>query len=200
MRLSQLSWLVIAAVAVAGELAVQFAHREQLERFVAPVRNLPPFRVLSAADIRPLWGPASRVPRGALMSTGAVLGHISMTALPVNKPITAGELGPLAGGRAGSLAVVGVPATAAMALDGQLAPGETIGVWASGSSRTGVRTRSPTRGRVTGYIRVLVLAVSRSGTASRPYVILVAIPRRTPHNIIAALGAGAVTLVSQASW
>jgi hypothetical protein len=88
--------------------------------------------------------------------------------------------------------VVGVPATAAMALDGQLTPGQTVGA---------VIPRPA--GRKPGYAQVLVLsvsragAVSRTGAGSRPYVVLVAIPVRTPRWVVAALGAGSVTLVSR---
>jgi hypothetical protein len=108
-----------------------------------------------------------------------------MSALAANQPIAGTEIGPPAVSRTGSLTVVGVPATAAMALDGQLTAGQTVGALVTGS----------TRGQ--GYALVLVLAVTRSGTGSRPYVVLVAIPAHMPRKVVAALGAGTVTLVSQ---
>lgn len=186
LRLSYLSWLVIAAAAVAGELAIQATHHDQLEQFVAPVANVPAFHVLSAADLRPLWRPAGQVPGTAIKNMTAVIGRVTLTRLAANEPVTAAELGPDAAGRHGALSVVGVPATAAMALDGQLTPGQTVGAVISRPAR-----RKP------GYAQVLVLSVSRTGTGSRPYVVLVAIPVRTPRWEVAALGAGTVTLVSR---
>jgi hypothetical protein len=184
LRLSHLSWIVIAAAAVAGELAIQFSHHDQLEQFAAPVVNVPAFHVLSAADVRPLWRPASQIPRTAVRSANAAIGHVTLASLAANQPITESELGPDAGGRQGGLSVVGVPATAAMALNGELTPGQTV------------KAIVPSQGRKPGYAKVLVLSVTRTGTGSRPYVVLVAIPARTPRRVIAAMGAGTVTLVS----
>jgi hypothetical protein len=183
LRLSHLSWIVIAAAAVAGELAIQFSHNGQMEQFAAPVVNVPAFHVLGAADVRPLWRPVSQIPPDAVRSASAAVGHVTLTSLAANQPITSSELGPDAVGHHGGLSVVGVPATAAMALDGQLAPGQTMEAIAS---RTG---RKP------GYAKMLVLSVTRTGTGSSPYVILVAIPAHTPRWIVAAIGAGTVTLV-----
>lgn len=186
LRLSYLSWLVIAAAAVGGELAIQASHHDQLEQFAAPVGNVPAFHVLSAADLRPLWRPAGQIPGTAIRNVNAVVGRVTLTRLAANQPVTAAELGPDAGGRHGALSVVGVPATAAMALDGRLTPGQTVGAVIPRPAH-----RKP------GYAQVLVLSVSRTGTASRPYVVLVAIPMRTPRWEVAALGAGSVTLVSR---
>lgn len=185
-RLSYLSWLVIAAAAVGGELAIQATHHNQLEQFAAPVGNVPAFRVLSAADLRPLWRPAGQVPGTAIKNVTAVVGHVTLTRLVANEPISAAELGPAATGRHGALSVVGVPATTAMALDGQLTPGQTVGAIIPRPGH-----RKP------GYTKVLVLAVRRAGTGSRPYVVLVAIPARTSRWVIAALGAGSVTFVTR---
>jgi hypothetical protein len=49
LRLSHLSWIVIAAAAVAGELTIQFSHNGQMEQFAAPVVNVPAFHVLKLA-------------------------------------------------------------------------------------------------------------------------------------------------------
>jgi hypothetical protein len=183
LRLSHLSWIVIAAAAVAGELAIQSSHHGQLEQVAAPVVNVPAFHVLSAADVRPLWRPASQIPRTAVRNANAAVGHVTLASLAANQPITASELGPDATGRQGSLSVVGVPATAAMALDGELTPGQIVGAIVPG-----------TPGKP-GYAKVLVLSVSRTGTGSHPYVVLIAIPARTPRWVITAMGAGTVTLV-----
>lgn len=186
LRLSHLSWLVIAAAAVGGELAIQATHHNQLEQFAAPVGNVPAFHVLGAADLRPLWRPAGQVPGTAIKNVTAIVGHVTLTRLAANQPISAAELGPAAAGRHGALSVVGVPATTAMALDGQLTPGQTV---AAVIPRPG--HRKP------GYAQVLVLSVRRTGTGGRPYVVLVALPARTPRWVIAALGAGRVTLVTK---
>jgi hypothetical protein len=186
-RLSRLAWLVIAAGAVAGGLAIEASHHDQLVEFAAPVGNVAAFHVLSASDLRPLWRPASQVPPTAIRDVTAIVGRVTLTSLAANQPITAAELGPAAVGRHGALVVVGVPATAAMALDGQLTPGQTVGA---------VVPR-PGHGRP-GYAQVLVLSVSRTGAGTRPYVVLIAIPARTPRWEIADLGAGSVTLVSKA--
>jgi hypothetical protein len=185
LRVWQLSWIIIAAAAVSGELAIQFAHpqHEQMEQLAAPVVNVPAFHVLSAADVRPLWWPAARVPADAVRSANDVVGRVTMTSLTANRPITAAELGPAAAARHGTLSVVGVPATGAMALDGALTSGQSAEVIVNG------RARDP------GHVSVLVLSVTRSGTGNRPYVVLVAIPARTPRSVIAAMGAGNVTLV-----
>jgi len=150
--LSHLSWIVIAAAAVAGELAIQFSHHDQMEQFAAPVVNVPAFHVVSAADVRPLWRPASQVPRDAIRNANAVVGHVTLASLAANQPITASELGPDAAGRQGGLSVVGVPATAAMAFDGELAPGQTV------------EAIAPSTARKPGYAKVLVLSVTRTGT------------------------------------
>src|ERR1700729_794947 len=71
LRLSYLSWLVIAAAAVGGELAIQASHHDQLEKFAAPVGNVPAFHVLSAADLRPLWRPAGQIPGTAIRNVNA---------------------------------------------------------------------------------------------------------------------------------
>jgi flagella basal body P-ring formation protein FlgA len=183
MRLSHLGWMLIVAAAVAGELVIRLGQHDRLEQFVAPVQDVPAFHVLSAADVRPLWRPAAEIPRGAMLGTAGVVGHVTMTALAANQPITLSELGPEADGRRGGLTVVGIPATAAMTMNGRLTPGETVDVLAAGGA-----------GR---YIRVLVLSLTRSGAGSRPYVLLVAIPPRTPRKVVAALGSGTVTLVTQ---
>ncbi len=184
LRLSHLSWIVIAAVAVAGELTIQLSHHNQMEQFVAPVVNVPAFHVVSAGDVRPLWRPASQIPRNAIRGANAVVGHVALVSLVANQPITAPELGPDAVGRQGDFSVVGVPATAAMALDGELTPGQSVEAIARSTMRK------------TGHAKVLVLSVTRTGTGSRPYVVLVAIPARTPRWVVAAIGAGTVTLVS----
>lgn len=189
LRLSHLSWIIIAAAAVSGELAIQFSHshHEQMEQLAAPVVNVPAFHVLSAADVRPLWWPEARIPADAVKSASAAVGHVTMTSLAADKPITASELGPAAAAHRGALSVVGVPATGAMALDGALASGQAVEVI--------VNSKAPDP----GHVRVLVLSVSRTGTGDRPYVVLVAIPARTPRSVIAAMGAGNVTLVSGSS-
>jgi hypothetical protein len=184
MRLSHLSWIVIAAIAVAGELLIQLGHRGHMEQFAAPVANVPAFHVLSAADVRPLWRPASQIPPDAIRSASAAIGHVTLTSLGANQPITAAELGPDAAGRHGGLNVVGVPATAAMALDGQLAAGQTVQAIVAYA------------GRKTGVARVLVLSIKRSGVGSRPYVVLVAVPVHTPRWIVAALGSGTITFLT----
>ena len=155
-----------------------------MEQFAAPVVNVPAFHVVSAADVRPLWRPASQVPRDAIRNANAVVGHVTLASLAANQPITASELGPDAAGRQGGLSVVGVPATAAMAFDGELAPGQTV------------EAIAPSTARKPGYAKVLVLSVTRTGTGSRPYVVLVAVPARTPRWVVAAMGVGTVTLVS----
>lgn len=185
LRLSHLSWIVIAAVAVAGELAIQLSRDDRMEQFVAPVVNVPAFHVLRAADLRPLWRPASEIPRNAIRSANTAVGHVTLSTLSDNQPITASELGPDAVGRQGGLPVVGVPATAAMALDGELTPGQAVEAIVAGI------------GRKPGYANVLVLSVTKTGTGSRPYVVLVAIPPRTPRWVVAAMGTGTVTLVSR---
>ena len=60
-------------------------------------------------------------------------------------------LGPDAADRQGGLSVVGVPATAAMPLDGELAPVQTVEAIAAST------VRKP------GYANVLVLSVTRTG-------------------------------------
>jgi len=122
LRLSHLSWIVIAAAAVAGELPIQFSHHDQMEQFAAPVVNVPAFHVVSAADVRPLWRPASQVPRDAIRNANAVVGHVTLASLAANQPITASQLGPDAAGRQGGLSAVGVPATAAMVSSRQARP------------------------------------------------------------------------------
>ena len=94
LRLSHLSWIVIAAAAVAGEVAIQFSHHDQMEQFAAPVVNVPAFHVIGAADVRPLWRPASQIPRNAIRSANGVIGHVAMAGLAANQPITSSELGP----------------------------------------------------------------------------------------------------------
>lgn len=185
LRLSHLSWIVIAATAVGGELAIQLAHHNQMEQFATPVVNVPAFHVLSAADVRPLWRPASQIPRNAIRRATAAVGHVTLASLAANQPITASELGPSVGDRQGGLSVVGVPASAAMALNGELTPGQTV------------EAIVPSIRRRSGYAKVLVLSVSKTGTGSRPYVVLVAIPARTPRWVAAAIGTGTVTLVSE---
>jgi hypothetical protein len=184
LRLSHLSWIVIAAAAVVGELAIQFSHHDQLEQVAAPVVNVPAFDVLSAADVRPLWLPASQIPPTAVRSANAAIGHVTLARVAANQPITKSELGPDAGGRHGGLSVVGVPATAAMALTGELTPGQTV------------KAIVPRHGRKPGYAKVLVLSVTRTNTGSRPYVVLIAIPARTPQWVVAAMGGGTVTLLT----
>jgi len=181
LRLSHLSWIVIAAAAVAGELPIQFSHHDQMEQFAAPVVNVPAFHVVSAADVRPLRRPASQVPRDAIRNANAVVGHVTLASLAANQPITASELGPDAAGRQGGL-VRGRRASDGG--DGELAPGQTV------------EAIVPSTARKPGYAKVLVLSVTRTGTGSRPYVVLVAIPARTPRWVVAAMGVGIVTLVS----
>jgi hypothetical protein len=176
-------WLVVAAVAVVGGLVVREAHHDQLRSFEVPIKNLPAFHIISVRDVRPLRLLPSRAPRDALMTASSVIGRVTLTEINANRPVTRSELGPAVKGVTGDLTVIGVPATAAMALDGRLNAGDRLGIFVS----TG-------RGKNPDAI-ALLLAVRQTNSSERPYILIVSVPRRTPRAVIEGLSAGTAWLV-----
>ena len=182
---SYVIWLVVSAVALAGGLIVRQAHHEKPRSFEVPIRNLPAFHIISARDVRALQHLPSRVPRDALTAANSVVGRVVLTELNANKPITGSELGPAVKGITGDLAVVGVPATAAMALDGRLTAGDRLGVFVASG-----------RGRKPDTIAE-VLSVRRKNSGERPYLIIVSISRSTARAVIQGLSTGTAWIVRE---
>jgi hypothetical protein len=127
----------------------------------------------------------SRVPRDALTAANSVIGRVALTELNANKPIIGSELGPAVEGITGDLAVVGVPATAAVALDGRLTAGDRLGVFVGSG-----------RGQNPDAIAE-VLSVRRTNSSERPYILIVSVPRRTPRTVIEGLSAGTAWIVRE---
>jgi hypothetical protein len=183
--LSYVIWLVVSAVALAGGLVIRQGHQDKPRSFEVPIRNLPAFHIIGARDVRPLRQLPGRVPRDALTAASSVIGRVVLTELNANKPIIGSELGPAVKGITGDLAVVGVPATATMALDGFLTAGDRLGVFVGSG-----RGQNPD-------VIAEVLSVRRTNSSERPYILIVSVPRRTPRTVIEGLSAGTAWIVRE---
>jgi len=185
LRLPYLIWLAVAALAVAGGLLIRYAHHDQLRSFEVPTRTLPAFHIIGAQDVHPLRLPRNRVPGDALVTASSVIGRVTLTEINANLPLTRSELGPVLKGVSGNLAVIGVPATAAMALDGHLNAGDQLGVFVS----TGKSKKPDAIARL--------LAVRQTKSGDRPYVLIVSVPLRTPRAVIEGLSTGTAWIVRE---
>lgn len=185
LRLPYLMWLAVAALAFAGGLLIRYAHHDQLRSFEAPTRTLPAFHIISARDVHPLLLPRNRAPRDALVTASSVIGRVTLSEINANLPVTRSELGPVVKGVSGNLTVIGVPATAAMALDGHLNTGDQLGVFVS----TGTSKKPDAIARL--------LAVRQTKSGERPYVLIVSVPLGTPRAVIEGLSAGTAWIVRE---
>jgi hypothetical protein len=176
-----LAWIIIAAVAVVGELVLRAGSAEPLVEFTAPVKPLPAYHVISATDVRQLWRPRDLVPDGAPRDAAMVVGHVTLRRLSPDHPISPTDIGPRAGaGMQGDLTVVGVPATPAMTLIERLRAGDRVNVLTSSST-----TDTP----------MTVLDVRRVDQESEPFVVIIAVPPGSPVSVVRDLAMGQASLI-----
>ncbi len=181
LRISHAAWFLLACVAVGGWFALSLRSQERLVRVPTVVVPVPAFYVLTDADVHLEWMPEARVPTASLRAYPARARILTLRRLAPDAPIPEAALGPEAGGLAGQLQVVGVPASPAMALSGRLRAGDHVDVIATAG--------------LTRLKNVLVVSVDHVSDRSRPFSIVLALPAARNDMLDKELGTGAVTLI-----
>lgn len=189
-------WGVVSGMVVliiAGSLHLQWRDSFQTTLHV-PQRDLPAYHLITAQDLISTTMRTTDLPNAKhlLRTEAELVGHYTLSPLRAEKVITETQLVP-----SSTLKLVqgtiplSIPATAAMAMGGQLASGAVVTLWSV--PPTGTVPAEPLLPEVLVLDVLKADVTSERESSSYPYVIVLAIPKGQQVEVV--MGARAETLL-----
>lgn len=178
-------------ILLAGAGVLWLNANQTIQSLTVPTQNLPAYYLLSAADVTTKVVKNAEIPKDALPVSALAASRYTNQPLASGQTIQESHLLPMTNSALVSDTVpVSIPATPALAFNGQLAPGAMVTVWAITDS-----------GQAEPLIdELLVLDVQKVdgqgetvGNLS-PYVIVLAVPRPKQAEVLTAAATGSLSL------
>ncbi len=182
--------LMILATALGGTFYLVSRQQPEITLSV-PAKNLPTYHLITASDLTTTTLSTADIPSQSLLQTSKLLGRYTNQLLSAKQPVTEAQLVPFAEEKyVLDTTAVSIPATAAMAYDGNLASGAIVKVWTL-----------PGKGPAESFLdEALVLDVQKvegqselEGNANS-YVIVLAVPTFKQPALITAIANNSIFL------
>lgn len=126
--------LVILGLAASGAFYLGSV-AQPMTSLLVPEKDLPAYHILNTHDLITTTLPTSSLPAKSLQQASDLAGRYTTQSLSVEKPVTEAQLVPIVDEKyVVDTTAVSIPATAAMAYNGQLTSGAIVVVWTGNDS------------------------------------------------------------------
>lgn len=187
------SWLIWLSLAVIiGVSAYAISRRQPATTTVwVPIRDLPTYHLIMAADVTTKTTKTSEEPKDVVSTSASLALRYTLQPLLAGRTIQESQLVPVTDTALISDTMpVSIPATAAMAFNGQLAPGAIVTVW----TVTDTGKAEPLLAEALVLDVQKVEGQSETEDNTLPYVIVLAVPSPKQAELITAVASDSLIL------
>ena len=174
--LGPLFLLTALAVGVVGFGYLQWVEKQGSVKVWVPKHDLSAYSQIKATDLTEKTFPATSIPSGVVKGGDAIIDRYTLLAVAKEKPLTRKELGPKLSATKKKMlqdaALVGIPATPAMTLGGNLQAGDVVDLILVADT---TKTDHP-RPAISFPDILIVDIIKSAGSASTTSLLLVALP------------------------
>jgi Flp pilus assembly protein CpaB len=174
--------LVVLTLTLGGTFYL-FSLNQPVTTLYVPGKDFSTYHLISASDLVTTTLPTAVLPSKSLLEESDLVGRYTIQPLSAEKPVTEAQLVPVVDEKyVLDTTAVSIPATAAMAYNGQLTPSAIVTVW----TVTDTGQAEPLLDEAL-VLDVQKVEQSESEADANPYVIVLAIPRLKQAELLTAM-------------